>query len=63
MPSSTKAAEKKPPKDYLREFKTRREQESQYATKKNPKQEWERVMNDPGLSDAEKFKIIKLKTE
>ena len=54
-------AEKKPPqpKDYLREFKSKREGERRL----NKPSELERLINNNNLSEIEKYNLVKIKTD
>ncbi|CDW86846.1 UNKNOWN [Stylonychia lemnae] len=54
--------QKKPPKDYLREFKSKRGQDKN-QNQNYAAQEMERLLANPQLSDVEKYELVKIKTD
>jgi len=45
--------ERKPPIDYLKEWKTKRDQDPN--AKKGNQHNWEKLLNDPTMSETEKY--------
>lgn len=52
---------KKPPKDYLREFQSKRDQDGR--TPNYHQKELEKLFNNPNISEVDKYNLMKIKTE